>query len=134
MGELGGIASSWTGVHQTSPIGTPAKATGTNNAPTVTVTAASGDMVVDGLYCEPDTITNNASQTLINEIEAIGGYTSIGGSYEAWSSGTTVVMSWSCGSSEAWGIIGVALKPAAAGGGGPVIPVFMHHYLHAMGR
>ncbi len=110
--------SSYTGVHQTTPLGTPATATGgTGTNPTVTVTAATNDLVVDFMGTKETPLgskTAGAGQTKIWD-----GYSnqSIGaGSTEA--GAASVTMSWT-GTTEEWTMVGVALKPA---GSCPTLP------------
>lgn len=110
--------ATWTGVHQTTPIGTSASATGTGTTPTVNVSSETDGTVTD--FCTgPLTLTKHASQTLINQedITDEGGF---GNSYEA--GAATVTMSWTCGSGN-WGIIGVPIKAAAVAG--LIIPPFL---------
>jgi len=109
--EVIGGATSWTGVHQTTPLGTFASATGTSTSPSVNVTSATGEMVVDTLNARGTaTATVDPSQTerwnlLTTGAEPVRGT----GSNE--SGAATVTMSWTLGASEGWAIGGVSLKP-----------------------
>lgn len=117
---LGG--ASWTGIDQTTPLGTSNSATGTSTAPSVNVTSVSGDTVQDMMYAGTGNSTNiikDATQTLIWEQESIGSAPSLNGGGESYevASGTSTTMSWSIPESQDWVIMGVALKDVAAGGG-----------------
>ena len=115
-GELTGVTdefcvggSTWTGVSQDIPLGTPNNATGTSATPSVNVSSASNDVVIDMMYCcSPAAITKDVSQTLIWKQENIGTYCGGGQSYEA--GAPTVTMSWSI-TSSLWIIIGVSIHP-----------------------
>ena len=108
---------SYCGVDQVTPIGTANKATGLSGTnPTVDITSAAGELVVDMVSSVPDagsqTLTVGASQTdranfaqdATNHIQ--------GGSEEAGAATTT--MSWTLGTVGAWGSIGVPLKPSSS--------------------
>lgn len=129
---LGGV--SYTGVDQTTPHGT--QATATNElAPTVNVTSAAGELVSDVVWhvnpvADTTTITAGASQTARVNIGSIGGagFESLGMSEEAGSA--TVTMSWTIdGTTTDSGIIGIPIKPAAAGGSS-IVPIVDKHYRH----
>lgn len=131
--ETGIVAASYTGVDQTTPLGTPATATVTSSAaPTVNVTSATGELVVDVVgFLDSGganrTLTVGAGQTSRGEVEGANlGSEGLGTSEEAGAATTT--MSWTISAAiDAWGIIGVPLKAAGAGGG-TAVPVFTHHY------
>ena len=119
--EFGLAGSTWSGVDGTTPIGTPQSAGGYDlDAGTVTtpnISSATGETVVDGAYTSASggTITKDAGQTLLSETEGIGGYGSVGTSYKA--GAATVTMSWAYSSGYyGYCLMGVPLKPAAAGG------------------
>ena len=130
---LGG--ASYTGVDQTTPHGT--QATATNDAasqtPTVNVTSAAGELVVDvaavlDILGSRTTFVADAGQTERVKIANVGGiaYESFGMSEEA--GAASVTMSWT-GSGTATeagsAIIGIPLKPVAVGG--TAVPVFYNH-------
>jgi len=108
---------SMTEVHQTTPVGTAATATGTTNAPSVTsADAAADDLVVDNLAAFSDgAATVGASQTQRYGV-VLSALARGHGSTQAGVDGG--VMSWSIGAGTIYGwILGaVAFKPAAAGG------------------
>lgn len=108
-------AVSYTGVNQTTPMGTAATANGSGTGPTVNVSATSLDLVVDGLMGfvtgSAVSATVGASQTQRANLAD----TNTDGSVAAQSSepgATTVTMSWTLSVSSDWHIWGVALKPA----------------------
>lgn len=103
---------SYTGVHQTSPLGTQATNTGNSTTATVDVGSATGELVVDSMSTFALNLTPDASQTVRHENDDIQGYWSGGMSEEA--GATTVTMSWALGATEQWGIQGVPIKPWAA--------------------
>jgi hypothetical protein len=108
---------SFTGVDQTTPVGTAATAIGTTTGPaTVTVASVSADdMVVESMRTEslnPPTI--GANQTIRNTQTASNRFhrqsTQLG------SDGG--VMSWTLDGPDYWGIGAIAFKAAAGGAGG----------------
>ncbi len=114
--ELNAACESYTGVDQTTPLGTSVTASGTDTAPSVTVTSASGELVKDAIGLDHSgTLTVGSGQTSrYNEI-GLGGWNKYAGSTEA--GGSSVVMDWSDSASVNWASVGVSIKPAGAGGG-----------------
>src|SRR5437899_4287912 len=105
VGEVGAI--SFTGVDQTTPLGTFVTASASTTTPTVNVTSAAGELVVDTVGATGGTLTVDASQAQRwNLTQTVRG----GGSTEA--GAATVTMSWSLGTSNAWATIAVPVKPA----------------------
>jgi hypothetical protein len=117
----------WTcsGVDTTAPIGTPATATGSGTAVSVTVTDSIGDVTIDmfGANLQTSGPTLGADQTLIHSGND-GAELGWGVSYQ---SGDGGVMSWTNGVSEVWSQMGVAVSPAAAASilQSPPLPVFL---------
>ena len=116
-------AVDFTGVDQTTPFGTPATATGTAATITVNVSSATGELVVDAVKAfrtGHTALSPGADQTEQFDINS-GATDSHAASTEA--GATTVTMSWTytdgVATDYAWAIAGVALKPAAGGGGSP---------------
>lgn len=111
-----GEASSWTGVDQTTPLGTYASATGSSTTPSVAVSSASGDVVVDSMGAKSLLVLSSvtAGQTLL--ISKIMGLQA-GGTQQAAGTGSNVTMSWTLSASSPWAIGGVTLKAASATGG-----------------
>lgn len=107
-----GGGMSFTGVSQSAPLGTAAKNTGASTTPTVDVTSASGELVVD--------VVSNANAGGAPSVGAdqTERYNQLGsgtnnvygaGSHEAGAATTT--MSWTIVSTN-WGIVAVPLKPS----------------------
>lgn len=111
-------ASSYIGVDTSTPHGTPATATGTSTAPSVNVTSASGELVVDAVGVHDTTLTACGQTQRVN-VNDVGPNVSQGDADAA--GAASVTMSWTAALSMGWGIIGVALKPA--GGGSVFIPI-----------
>lgn len=101
---------SLSGVHQSSPFGTVATATGSSTTLSVAASSAAGEMVVDAAVGRASGgLTKDASQTLA--YAGIGGSNNAGGmSYEA--GAASVTMSWTMGASDIWAILAAPVKPA----------------------
>lgn len=115
MTDLGAGAVSFTGAHQTTPFGTANTATGSSTAPSVNVSSAADEIVVDTLsIIHNGTLTVDGSQT--QRWNAIGGFGFIkyGGSTETGAASTP--MSWSNSTSQDWAISAVPVKPSGAAG------------------
>ena len=84
-------ASSWSGVHPTTPIGTFVSQNGESSTPSITVPSAPGEVVVDAVSnIDAESITVNPSQNEHwneNLGDVTGGHSSKGGA-------TSVTMSW----------------------------------------
>jgi hypothetical protein len=108
--------SSYYNVHQTTPFGTAATATGNSTSASVAVTSAVGDLVVDVVEKNKDNeaITAGANQTQRwNRVNSTSGLDNIGaGSSEA--GAATVTMSWSWSTARVWAIVAAPLKPASS--------------------
>jgi hypothetical protein len=107
-------ASSYCGVHQTVPLGTPATATGVTTTPTVAVTSAADELVIDALGTGGTaTAAVHVSQTeRLSLSNLIPGVALLGASEEA--GAASVTMSWTLSETDYWAIVGVALKPTSA--------------------
>lgn len=104
------VASSWTGVDQTTPLGTAAKTTVASGDISVSPSSATGDVVVDAVTENGVTIpTPGAGQTVLQQDNSF----KIGASSYKAGAASSTTMSWS--SSDEKGQVAVALKPAAAG-------------------
>ena len=114
-------ASSWEGVHQTTPFGTIVTNTGSTSTPTVTVNSATDEFVHDFVAVkDASSLTVNVSQDQRWNLLAAGtADVHGGGSSEA--GDTNVVMSWSSPGAVDWAIIGVPIKPSAAGNATPTV-------------
>lgn len=106
-------ARSYCGVNQAAPIGTAATdADSSTTTGNVTVTSATGELVVDTIIAGDPTITIDASQNQrINQNDNVGPYFAMGASDKA--GAASVTMQWTRGSATNWGQVGVSLKPVA---------------------
>ena len=107
--EVIGGAQAFNGVHQTAPTGTFVGASAESTAtPSVTVSSAPDELVIDALYVDLVTsATAGAGQTKrwgLTNARTGAGSTEAGAS--------SVVMSWTLGTSDEWDIAAVPLKPA----------------------
>lgn len=107
--SIGGAG--YSGVHQTTPVGTLVTGIGTGVTASIAVPSESGGMVMDQAIGNVTTgLTVGAGQTeLWNQIDIPNGI-SYGRSYEA--GGASVTMSWAL-ASQAWYMTGVPIKEAA---------------------
>lgn len=103
------VATSYTGVNQATPLGTPATATGSSVTASVAVASATGEIVVDSVSSNLGTLTVGALQT--QRGNGVGGDNQGGSSTEP--GDASVTMSWTIGSSSAWASVGVSIKPVA---------------------
>lgn len=89
-------------------------ASGTSAAPSVTVTSASGNLVIDScVFFSIATLTVGAGQTQqVNENSGGANPVTGAGSYE--SGASSVTMSWSASGSDFWAIVGVDLPALSA--------------------
>jgi hypothetical protein len=110
-------AVSYTGSHQTSPIGTPATATGSDDTPTVNVISATGQIVQDVLgvfaIAGPPFITVGGGQT--ERWNGSPGNVEVGGGGSTESGGASVTMSWSLDTSYPWALQAIPIRPTGAG-------------------
>lgn len=120
--DAGLIGISASGVHQTTPLGTPVLTSGTSTTPSATVSSAAGELVIDGLIIvHGGTLTVGSGQTQRANATA-NGFVKRGASTEP--GGPSVVLDWSNSSSQAWAQVAVAIKAAGGGGGvkaGPIV-------------
>lgn len=113
-------AVSFSGVDQTTPLGTPTTATSTGTtAPSVTVSGATGDLIVDchGIFQASGTattVTVGASQT--SRVEGtLSGVTARRLCMSTEDGAASVVMDWSLSQSCRTRSVGVAIQPAGGG-------------------
>jgi hypothetical protein len=118
--EWAAFALTASGVHQTTPVGTRANATGASALPTVNVSGATDDLIVDCLFAtlidSAAVLQAGAGQTQRVAIGFASNFNRLGSSTEP--GAPSVTMSWTDDISAitAWAISGVALKAAAGGG------------------
>lgn len=110
--DVGMGSVSFTGADQTTPLGTAVTATGTSTTPSVTVSSAAGEIVVDGLaIIHGGTLTVGGSQTQRwNEI-ALAGTIKYAGSTQGGAASTT--NTWTNSTSQVWAQGAVPVKPVA---------------------
>lgn len=117
----GGVAASYTGVHQTFSTESLNSAQATNvgaaDATVDVTTVADNDWVIDGVVTDDTSITVGAGQTSRNNISGTVG--SVADSDEGPKTPAgSVTMSWSgIGAAATWAIAAVALRPTAASNG-----------------
>lgn len=104
---------SFTGVHQTTPSGSCASSNGTGTAPSVNVSSATDEIVVDGIghTDAADTLTAGAGQT--ERFDTGGAFPIVHGGASTEVGAASVTMSWTISSSRNWAIIGWGVKPAS---------------------
>lgn len=103
---------SFTGVDQSTPIGTAVAGTAGGGTRTVDVTSAANELVVDmGLNRSGGTLTVGAGQTQrVNQASAVGDQ--VGTSSDEAGAGT-VTMSWTSTGDDEWVLVGIPLKPSS---------------------
>jgi len=114
-------AVSFTGVHQTTPDGTPVTGSGTGAGgihPSVVVSSAAGEVVLDGAALRNDdntsTLTADAGQTDRGNLANSNGTNSgIRGACSTEPGAASTTMSWTADGTDAWAQIAVAIKPTA---------------------
>lgn len=106
------IAASFSGVHQSSPIGTAGTANGTSNPSSLSVSSASGELVVAGEIGFQPTIFQNVLQTLLRKDENINFETAaaVASAFGAASVNNGFLLGTG-GVANKWASTGVPLKP-----------------------
>ena len=103
--------TTFTGVHQTTPLGTFNGTQGKSTNPSVNITSATNELVFDVVSLRNASLTVGSGQTQRWNIDS-GGEIFGGGSTKPGVASTT--MSWTGSGSQDWAIGGVSIKPAAA--------------------
>lgn len=116
--EIAVVVAVFNGVHQTVSTGTAAHTTGTSTTPSLNVTAATNDLVIDLLTHDDGTVTVGAGQTIV--VDQTDGGSSKDASMSSEAGATTTTMSYTI-SSQSFALLGVALKPS--GGSAPTVLV-----------
>lgn len=117
--EIGYGSVSFTGAHQSAPLGTAVTATGSDTTPTATVSSASGELVVDTItIVHSGTLGVGAGQTSRWNAVGTSGFTKYAGSTEPGAG--SVTMSWTNSTSQAWASVAVPIKPSS--GASAVVP------------
>lgn len=111
-------ATSWTGVDQTTPLGTAATASGTTsgsgtNQPSVDVSSASNEVVHDVLAVDAtNAVAVGAGQTQVWSQSSSGSVTTVRGAASTEPGAATTTMSWSgVPNSTGWAIVGAPIRP-----------------------
>jgi len=114
---------SYTGVHQTTPFGIAAAVGGNGTAPSVIVSSAAGELVVDTVGSRQSaaggqTLTAAVGQQeRYNDVTAPAGDSNVVGAGSEKAGAASVTMSWTVGPAGArWAIVAAPLKPACGGG------------------
>lgn len=111
---IGVTSISFTDAHQTTPYGTPVTGTGTSTTPSVSVSSAATEIVLDGIVIvHGGTLTVGAGQT--QRTNEIGGGGSIKHAASTETGAASTTMSWSNSSSQVWASSAFAVKPVVAG-------------------
>jgi hypothetical protein len=110
--------SSYTGVDQTTPLGTAVSASGNSNAISVSVPSASTELVVDAAAQvgggPSATLTVGASQTQRSNEKEDNAVLYLTGVGSEETGATSTAMTWSSDTIQDWAAVGVPLKAAAA--------------------
>lgn len=108
--DLLGGSLSFTGVNQTTPIANIATNFGFDTNPTVAVTSAAGNIVVDAAVCGSALISSNQTLQWMNNLNGNSGASNAAQSTAAGAS--SVTMSYSS-NSDWWGIIATSIQASA---------------------
>jgi hypothetical protein len=108
LGDVTIGAVGYVGVDQTTPVGTPVTAGGNDASPTVTVSSATGDLVVAALAYERAFSARGAGQTELWRDES-----DEPGLADEKAGAASVTESWTLASTGGWAVIGVPIKAAA---------------------
>jgi prepilin-type N-terminal cleavage/methylation domain-containing protein len=113
-GAIAGVMT-FTGVDQTTPLGTFASAVGNDSTPaTVSISSASGELVFGVVSSEYEALTASSGQDERWNMSISGAGTNGAGGTDA--GAPTVTMSWSLDPSyNHWAIGGVSIKPSGSG-------------------
>ena len=114
LDQVAVMCASFTGVDQTTPLGTAATNSATSGTTaSVSVSSATGELVIGGIASDAeDGITETG--TLILEAGPVASDTLFGIQY--YSGAASVTAQWSQ-STNRWAVSGVSIKPASGGGG-----------------
>jgi hypothetical protein len=109
-----GGATSWTGAHQSVPLGTVVTNTGSNSAPTVTASSAIGEVIQDmmasfNVVGAPSATVGGGQTQRWNAAVGVSNELVGAGSTEA--GAASVTMSWSLSASASWAILAVPILP-----------------------
>lgn len=113
ISKMGIGVTSWGGVNQTTPTGTPVTNSGDNSTPaTVTVSSATGEVVVDFVFSWQVPVSGpQVGQTQRFARQLGNGNFNIYGSSKAGAASTTLGWDLNTPTDDDWQVIAVALKP-----------------------
>jgi len=122
LSEIIGAASGWEDVDQTTPCIDSDGGSGSSDTPSISLTVTGSDVGVAGVEFFS---ANNDDPTQSDSLIAEGASTPAQTGYsDQYGDGS---LSWSLGFTSAYAVCGCSLVDDP-GGGGLVIPVFVHHY------
>ena len=114
------VAYCLTGVSQGTPVGTGATATGNDTTPTVAVSSAAGELVIDAVAALADTdlyptltLTVGAGQTQTDQGLASSGTPAVLGGSSREAGASSVTMSWTLSTTTRWAIAAVPFKASS---------------------
>jgi hypothetical protein len=115
---LSGGSMSFTGVDQTTPVGTAVTASGTGTALSATVASTTTGNMVAGTACTGTSTGITAVGNTSRWVKNVNGNTGAGNNAgETAAAGGSVSMTFTSGASDFWGVVAVEVKAAATGGG-----------------
>ena len=112
---VGAIAQTYNGVDQSTPVSGYNTATGTSTTPSITISSATGDLVVAVVGAESAVTSDPTDETERADFNPTARHMSA--TEEA--GGASIVMDSTLSASAGWVTMGVSLKAAAAAAGGP---------------
>lgn len=119
------VARSWTDVDQTTPTGSAVAATGSSTSPSVAVTSAAGELVIDACAVLSQTGTAPTATAGTGQSQDSNNYTGFStqdvfGLASNKAGATSTTMAWTLNVSRPWATTGIALKPVGGGGTVPL--------------
>jgi hypothetical protein len=107
-----GKAIAWNGVNQSSPVGSPASASGNSTTPSISVTSAANELVIDCIsWTAASAITGTVDASQTSLFNDPGGATQVSGAGSSEAGAASVTMNWTLSSAAQWASCGIALKP-----------------------
>lgn len=113
--DVAATSISFTGVNQSTPLGSPVSAAGQSTGASVTATSAVGELVLDTVTANGDAngLVVNASQTQQwNFFSGPGDASSARSGGSTKTGASSVAMSWTLNVSKPWSVVAVPIKPA----------------------
>jgi hypothetical protein len=107
-----GKAIAWNGVNQSSPVGTPASASGNSTTPSISVTSAANELVIDCVaWTAASSITGTVDASQTSLFNDAGGATQVSAAGSSEAGAASVTMNWTLSGTAQWASCGIALKP-----------------------